>query len=265
MPQVCMEIVDHGGGVFQPIVDNNTFEVVFFEIDLVKDKTVNIKASQQTPFKEKINSQATGQKLGITFQPADPTKDSSFETKFSVFLGDPSAKSDGKLFTLPYKKGDEHELAQGFNGAGITDKSKQTHNNSENFHSVDFAMPQGTAVHAARGGIIAEVKSDAEDNGTSNTPANQANIIRILHDDGTYASYVHLKKNSAKVKPGDKVKTGDQIAESGNSGRTSGPHLHFSVSVADGKGKFNTVSWQFEDPAKPGNALVLSPPQKIKH
>ncbi len=56
-----------------------------------------------------------------------------------------------------------------------------------------------------------------------------ANVVRILHDDGTYAVYAHLNWNSIRVKPGDRVVTGQYIADSGNTGLSSGPHLHFAV------------------------------------
>ena len=56
-----------------------------------------------------------------------------------------------------------------------------------------------------------------------------ANIVRILHDDGSIALYAHLNWNSIRVKPGDKVRAGQYIADSGNTGFTSGPHLHFAV------------------------------------
>jgi murein DD-endopeptidase MepM/ murein hydrolase activator NlpD len=56
-----------------------------------------------------------------------------------------------------------------------------------------------------------------------------ANVVRILHDDGTYAVYAHLNTNTIRVRPGDRVERGDYIADSGNTGYSSGPHLHFAV------------------------------------
>jgi murein DD-endopeptidase MepM/ murein hydrolase activator NlpD len=53
--------------------------------------------------------------------------------------------------------------------------------------------------------------------------------VRILHDDGTYAIYAHLNTNTIRVKPGDRVERGQYIADSGNTGFSSGPHLHFAV------------------------------------
>jgi murein DD-endopeptidase MepM/ murein hydrolase activator NlpD len=57
----------------------------------------------------------------------------------------------------------------------------------------------------------------------------RANIVQILHDDGTYAIYAHLNWNSIRVKAGDRVRRGQYIADSGNTGFSSGPHLHFAV------------------------------------
>jgi murein DD-endopeptidase MepM/ murein hydrolase activator NlpD len=50
-----------------------------------------------------------------------------------------------------------------------------------------------------------------------------------MHPDGTFGQYTHIQTNSAKVKLGDVVKKGAVIAQSGNVGWSSGPHLHFMV------------------------------------
>ena len=47
--------------------------------------------------------------------------------------------------------------------------------------------------------------------------------------DGTYAALAHLRRRSIRVRPGQHVGVGDQIAECGNSGNTTEPHLHFQL------------------------------------
>lgn len=55
------------------------------------------------------------------------------------------------------------------------------------------------------------------------------NYVVIQHDDGIYAAYAHLKKGSAQVAAGDRVETGHVIAEVGNTGNSTQPHLHVQL------------------------------------
>ena len=91
-------------------------------------------------------------------------------------------------------------------------------------------MPIGTDIMAARGGVVFDIAASNFRGGLDpvrDGPA--ANVIRILHDDGTYAVYAHLNTNSIRVRPGDRVQRGQYIADSGNTGFSTGPHLHFAV------------------------------------
>ena len=91
-------------------------------------------------------------------------------------------------------------------------------------------MPVGTDIFAARGGVVIDVADTNFRAGLDrDRDAPAANIVRILHVDGTYAVYAHLNWNSIRVRPGDLVERGDYIADSGNTGFSSGPHLHFAV------------------------------------
>ena len=109
-------------------------------------------------------------------------------------------------------------------------------------------MPVGTDVHAARGGVVFEVASTNFRGGIDpNRDAASANIVRILHDDGTHAVYAHLNWNSIRVKAGDTVKRGEYIADSGNTGFSSGPHLHFAVLLNVGM-RLESVPVVFEGP-----------------
>jgi len=105
-----------------------------------------------------------------------------------------------------------------------------THLGADSRHAVDLVMPVGTGVYAARGGTVFEVAATNFRGGLDPVrDAAAANLVRILHDDGTYAEYAHLNWNSIRVKPGDAVSRGEYIADSGNTGFSSGPHLHFAV------------------------------------
>ncbi len=55
------------------------------------------------------------------------------------------------------------------------------------------------------------------------------NHIIIEHIRGEYSLFAHLRKGSLQVKDGDHVEEGDKIAECGNSGRTTAPHLHYDL------------------------------------
>ncbi|MFF5448827.1 M23 family metallopeptidase [Streptomyces sp. NPDC012888] len=86
----------------------------------------------------------------------------------------------------------------------------------------DFAVPVGTPVKAVGSGTVVK----AGPNGAGDGPA-YGNAVVIKHDNDTYSQYAHLSKIQVKV--GTKVAAGKQIALSGNTGNSSGPHLHFEI------------------------------------
>lgn len=82
---------------------------------------------------------------------------------------------------------------------------------------VDFALPVGTPVLAVGDGEVVVAKNGGA----------AGNYVAIRHGRQYMTRYMHLKK--VLVKPGEKVKRGDRIALSGNTGRSTGPHLHFEI------------------------------------
>jgi len=160
--------------------------------------------------------------LNLDFLDADSSPFVSF--MFEYMPGDPTAKhdkSDG--YRAPFSAGMDFPITQAYPDA-------ITHQSLDSIFAVDIAMPVGTDVVAAREGVVVEVAADNYRNGLDRArdgPA--ANIVRILHDDGTFSVYAHLNWNTIRVKPGDRVRTGQYIADSGNTGFSTGPHLHFSV------------------------------------
>lgn len=96
------------------------------------------------------------------------------------------------------------------------------HRTMREHHGVDYLVPEGTAVFATADGVV---KSLSEKN-TSHGKA-----VTISHGNGYETSYSHLL--DIRVKKGQKVKRGDIIALSGNSGLSFAPHLHYEVIYND--------------------------------
>lgn len=107
-----------------------------------------------------------------------------------------------------------YKLSAGFAQAGNMWSS--THSGQ------DFAVKSGTKVVAAHGGTVVK----AGGNGAGDGPA-YGNAIVIKHANGTFSQYAHLSRVDVKV--GQIVETGQRIALSGNTGNSSGPHLHFEI------------------------------------
>lgn len=122
---------------------------------------------------------------------------------------------------LPFEDGTRVEFGQTFHGSF-------SHQGNAAY-AVDFPVPVGTPVHAARGGRVWAVFDSSSTGCESERCAEQGNYVIIDHGDGTFGRYWHLAHRGALVKPGDVVCRGQRIATSGNTGWTSGPHLHFEV------------------------------------
>ena len=125
---------------------------------------------------------------------------------------------DTYIYDLPFKEGTRHKIVQGYGGM-FSHKNKA---------ALDFGMPVGTSVYAARGGVIYSFKNDSDEGGPLTKYQKQANYIIIKHNDGSFGCYWHLRKNGLLVKKGMVVK-GQLIGYSGNTGFVLRPHLHFAV------------------------------------
>lgn len=99
----------------------------------------------------------------------------------------------------------------------------------EMINAIDYDAPEGTPIYAALDGQVINVKDDSTIGGLDKKFEDQGNYIEILHANNEISEYEHLLPLSAKVKVGDQIKTGDPIAQVGNTGWSACPHLHFMV------------------------------------
>jgi murein DD-endopeptidase MepM/ murein hydrolase activator NlpD len=146
------------------------------------------------------------------------------EYRYAWLPGDPAAVPDRDVsYRVPFSLGASYPVTQ-------TYPDSATHTTRDSMYAVDVAMPAGTDIVAARDGIVFDVATTNFKTGLETDEyAKLASFVRILHDDGTFAVYAHLNWNTIRVRPGDRVLAGQYIADLGNTGSSSGPHLHFAV------------------------------------
>lgn len=153
---------------------------------------------------------------------------------YRSYIGDITIKNYDTQYAydLPFGKGRAFWIHQGYNGTF----------SHQNENSLDFIMPEGTEVLASREGLVIEIVQNNNKSCPTKSCAPFGNYISILHSDGTIAQYYHLQQNGVQVKPGDSVTKGQFIAYSGNTGWSSGPHLHFNVYISNATAEKNRVT-----------------------
>ena len=110
-------------------------------------------------------------------------------------------------------------------------------------------MPVGSLIYSAREGEVVQIEDSFKNNGGGRDSLHFCNNVQIKHRDGTYADYGHLSYRGVFVKLGDIVRKDQLIGLSGNTGMSTGPHLHFDVSYFDAIGKSWSVPILFDDGA----------------
>lgn len=159
--------------------------------------------------------------------PLDPARAGDFELRLDAVPGNPNASPRDIEYAYPLRL-PTVRVEQGYGG-------RYSHDDEQNRHAIDFAAPIGTPVDAARDGTVMQVENDFVRAGLDREQlGGRANFVRIAHDDGTMAVYAHLREGGVMVRVGQRVRTGQLIGYSGNTGFTSGPHLHFALQVNRG-------------------------------
>jgi murein DD-endopeptidase MepM/ murein hydrolase activator NlpD len=150
-------------------------------------------------------------------------------------------------YVLPYPVGRTYRVLQGnCSGFGHSGDYK---------YSIDFDMPLGSIVTAARAGLVVEVRTGHLDGDT--VPGHE-NYVKILHEDGVISAYSHLGTDGVLVAPNALVAQGDTIGLSGNTGATGGVrHLHFHLTPCSEPVDCGTLPVTFRNTtANPASLLV---------
>ncbi len=210
------------------------------EVEMRLSEAVNVIAEPELPRRFVLPGQAEETVLGIGA--LDPRKPFSYKLHYKWAPGRPNPLPVGNLVMKPpFPAGQAYVVSQGFNG-------DRTHDGPDSQYAVDIVMPVGTPVLAARDGTVMDVEEDFDAGGTSRDDfVERANRVLILHDDDTMTVYAHIDLASVSVRPGQHVRAGRQIARSGNTGFSSGPHLHFAVQQNIGM-EVVSLPFKFERP-----------------
>lgn len=185
--------------------------------------STNLRSSRTWPFVVVLHPGHTDEVVRV--RPADERQGYNFSYRYAVLLGDPQARPDpGARYRIPFENGRNFRVTQAPGGPIITHTDVQTAN------AIDIVMPEGTPIVAARAGFVIEIHEKSE---TRADLAGRGNFVRIFHDDATWADYAHLSRIASDLVPNARIDAGTLIAYSGNTGQSSGPHLHFHVQHND--------------------------------
>ena len=192
------------------------------EAEFILKNLKNMKVERHTPQRAVVP--AAGELRAITLQQRDSRSGYSYAWESRSVFGDPQAKhTPTEPYLLPIPPDQEFYISQAFLGGA-------THSNHvQSEYAVDIPMPIGTAIYAVRSGVVMDVAGDFFEGGASEEMLEQANFVRVLHDDGTMAVYAHLELETVRYPIGKRVERGQILAFSGNTGFSTGPHLHFVI------------------------------------
>jgi murein DD-endopeptidase MepM/ murein hydrolase activator NlpD len=215
--------IENDGERFLAFADNHLSGPVQVQLDF--SRSDNVIGNPVLPARATVG--ARGSALVAVLSSADPDRGFDFELQMDSLPGDPTARPRDVEYLLPLQQA-QFRIDQGYGG-------HFSHRDGQNRYAVDFAADIGTPVLAAREGVVMQVESDFDKAGLDlEKYGGRANYVRILHDDGTMALYAHLREEGVLVRVGQRVRAGQRIGLSGNTGFTSGPHLHFAVQVNRG-------------------------------
>jgi len=220
------------------------------ELELRLNDAENVSSDPPLPARFVLPGQTEKRLLKI--KATDPDKSFSFQLSYQQMIGPPLSQLPAQVnYYPPFPLGLKFPISQGFD-------NDVTHSEPPNQYAVDIVMPIGTPILAARAGSIMDMEDDFHGAAQLERYLTRSNQIRILHEDGTMAVYAHLQANSIRVRPGVKIKRGQWIANSGNTGYSNGPHLHFVIQLNAGM-SLESLPFRFFAP----NGGTITPAERM--
>ena len=213
------------------------------EAEISGERVENMRA--EPPLPVRVVAPARTEVTAVALKPTGPRWRYAYQVR--AVLGDPgAAHRPEQPYTPPFAPGQRFHIGQAFEGSF-------SHQHPQSRYAVDIVLPLGTPVRAARAGVVMEVAGDFFDGGADPKYQTRANAVRILHDDGTMAVYAHLHPDSVRVALGQRVERSAWLANSGNTGYSTGPHLHFAIQRNTG---MELVSIPFEFAGASGQGIT---------
>jgi murein DD-endopeptidase MepM/ murein hydrolase activator NlpD len=216
VPELCLLTEKHSGGARLSVTNTSP---VPYTVRVAIDDLENLRSPKRSPFRAVVGPMQT--KRLAAFHLRDPLAPFGYDLHWGAGSGSMLARHDEAWhYRMPFGGKTPYPVSQGANG-------DMSHMGPFRY-SFDFAVPRGTPVLAARSGVVVRVKDGSGHFGRVLRSIEDANAVDVLHRDGTIATYAHLDRGIPVV-VGDAVATGDTLGRSGDTGASTGPHLHFMV------------------------------------
>jgi murein DD-endopeptidase MepM/ murein hydrolase activator NlpD len=215
---------------------NSHFIPMYINVNF--DDLISLAPSCDLPWRGAV-APGTEQQFLFSLEPTVARGRIGYSLAYTFAMGDPETADhdDDVQYLFPFEHGTKHWVTQGYNSAFS--------HSGENQYAIDFKMDEGTPVYAARDGIVVRVKEDSHVGGPSLAYADRENAIMVAHEDGSFGNYAHLRYQGAEVEVGDEVTAGQLIGYSGDTGVSSGPHLHFDVRLPEADGRMQSIPFLF--------------------